>query len=217
MMRKTWLEYVRRLTGLGILVILGVAVGIWDMTRVAASREHALPGEGKSETVGQRDVAVGVVELSAILQRIPELRAELAALQSDVQRAQAQFQKRQSDLLAFQRELQTLAPGSPEFERHQESLKQQLTQLQTEMQIQQQQFFDRERQAYLQAFEKIEKAIAEVARKKGLVLVLRRTHAPAATATPQELLGFVSREVIWCEDQLDITEEVTRKLLGASE
>lgn len=218
MMGKMWFREVRRSPAVfWIVVVLGAGVGVWGMTRAVASRDQSSSSEEKGASPERRDITVGVVDLTTILQRIPELRAELAALQNDVQRAQSQFQKRQSELLVFQRELQTLTPGSPEFEKHQESLKQQLGKLQTEMQLQQQQFFDRERQAYLQAFERIEKAVQEVARKKGLILILRRTRPPTASATPQELLGFVSREVIWAEDALDITEEVTKRLLGASE
>ncbi|MBC7353170.1 MAG: OmpH family outer membrane protein [Thermogutta sp.] len=211
-MRKSpWNSF--RLSSVWLLSILVLCAGGWWL----GYHWHDFPPAARAEGAAadtQVDARIGVIDLPAVMQRIPELRAELTELQSDVQRAQSQFQKRQSELLSLQKELQTLSPESQEFQQRQQTLQQQMSQLQTEMQLQQQQFFERERKAYLSALGRIDEAVQKVARAKGLVIVLKQSRPPAATSNPQELLSYLAREVIWAEPQLDITDDVIRELLG---
>ncbi|ASV75066.1 hypothetical protein THTE_2464 [Thermogutta terrifontis] len=211
MRKSVWIAF--RANPVWLLSILAFCAGGWWL----GYHWHDFPPVARAETAAtdtRMNARIGVIDLPAVMQRIPEFRAELTELQSDVQRAQSQFQKRQSELLSLQKELQTLPPESQEFQQRQQTLQQQMSQLQTEMQLQQQQFFERERKAYLSAFGRIDEAVQKVARAKGLVIVLRQSRPPAATSNPQELLAYLAREVIWAEPDLDITDDVVRELLG---
>ncbi|WP_347242951.1 OmpH family outer membrane protein [Thermogutta sp.] len=211
-MRKSPLISFRLSSAWLLSIVVLCAAGLW-----LGQQWHDYPPVARAETAAtntEMNAKIGVIDLAAVMQRIPELRAELTELQSDVQRAQSQFQKRQSELLSLQKELQTLSPESQEFQQRQQTLQQQMSQLQMEMQLQQQQFFERERKAYLSALGRIDEAVQKVARAKGLIIVLKQSRPPAATSNPQELLSYLAREVIWAEPNLDITDDVIRELLG---
>lgn len=167
------------------------------------------PPAGESTTTPKWPIAV--VDLGMVLENLPQFRNEQMTLRADVERARSHFQNRQNVLVQQQQDLQKASPDDPGYREKIAALQQQINQLQTEFQIQQQEFYNRERQLLLGAYRQAAQAIEEIARERGFVLVLRTAREPTS-GNPQELLSYLGKEVIWSDPQIDITQAVIAKI-----
>jgi len=173
--------------------------------------------EGKarpSDDVSTTQWPIAVVDLAAVLENLPQFRNEQMALRMDVERARSHFQERQNVLVQQQQDLQKLSPDTADYKEKIAALQQQIGQLQTEFQLQQQEFYNRERQLLLGAYKQVERVVEEIARERGLMLVLRTTREPMG-GNPQELIGYLGKEVIWAESRIDITKDVIARIRGS--
>lgn len=181
-----------------------------------ATPGHGGPGESEqSNSTGGLPAGgawpVAVVDLGMVLENLPQFRTEQMALRADMERARSHFQNRQNALVQQQQELQKLSPETPEYREKIAALQQQINQLQTEFQLQQREFYDRERQLLLGAYRQASHAVEQIAKERGLILVVRTAREPTG-GSPQEVLSYLGKEVIWADPQIDITQAAIAKL-----
>lgn len=157
---------------------------------------------------------VAVLDVTAVMNEMPELRETRAAIQADFQRAQAQFQKRQQELVQRRQELQEKSASDPSLREEMEKLGRELEQFQAEIQLQQRELLAREGKALMEAYARLNAAVGAYCKERGIALVLRGTARPANAANPQEVLAYVNREVVWSQDGLDITPAIKSIVIG---
>lgn len=191
-------------------VVIGWLVSIPSPLGVAQEEKPDLP-EPRSTC---QPCPIAVIDVATVLENLPQFRSDQMALRADVERARSHFQERQNALVQQQQALQKVSPDAPDYKEKMARLQQEISQLQTEFQLQQQEFFNRERQLLLGAYKQMERAVAEIARERGLVLVLRTSREPTS-GNPQELLSYLGREVIWADATIDITKDVVAKIRSA--
>ncbi|MGQ9503935.1 MAG: OmpH family outer membrane protein [Thermogutta sp.] len=189
-----------------------VIIAVWFV----ATPGHGGPGESEQSNStgglpGGAAWPVAVVDLGMVLESLPQFRSEQVALRADMERARSHFQNRQNVLLQQQQEMHKLSPETPEYREKMAELQQQINQLQTEFQLQQQEFYNRERQLLLGAYRQASQVVEQIAKERGLILVLRTAREPTG-GSPQELLSYLGKEVIWADPQIDITQAVIVKL-----
>ncbi len=191
-------------------VVICSLVSMPSPLRAAQEEKPELP-EPRSTS---QPCPIAVIDVATVLENMPQFRSDQMALRADVERARSHFQERQNALVQQQQELQKASPDAPDYKEKMARLQQEISRLQTEFQLQQQEFFNRERQLLLGVYKQMERAVEEIARERGLVLVLRTSREPTG-GTPQELLSYLGREVIWADATIDITKDVVAKIRSA--
>lgn len=214
-------------TGIGIgalaacLLAAEPAIQGLGTTTAPADTRHASDGpadatvfQAAAEPAAALSGTVAVLDVTAVMNEMPELRETRAAIQADFQRAQAQFQKRQQELVQRRQELQEKSASDPSVREEMEKLGRELEQFQAEIQLQQRELLAREGKALMEAYARLNAAVGHYCKEHGITLVLRSTGRPAGAANPQEVLAYVNREVVWSQDGLDITPAIKSIVIG---
>lgn len=193
---------------------LGTTTGIAETRRTSdgPALTQVVPTTAESAAAASHTVAV--LDVTAVMNEMPELRETRAMIQADFQRAQAQFQKRQQDLMKRRQELQEKSSDEPAVREEMEKLGRELEQFQAEIQLQQRELLAREGRALMDAYTRLNAAVGEYCKTHGIALVLRNTGRPANVANAQEVLAYVNRDVIWAQDELDITPAIKAVVIG---
>ncbi|GEM_PF-6356478 len=222
-MMKSWTAGVRMSVLTAAVVVGGVlARGLVtipasaDDRRSSSSVTNAGILEDSSEPPSSSFNGVAVLDVTALLNEMPELRETRVAIQADAQRVQTQLQKRQQELLQRRQELQEKASDDPSLREEMRKLAEELQQFQAEVQLQQRELVTREGKALMEASSRLNDVVANYCKENGIRLVLRQVGRPAAVANPQDLLGYVNREVVWAESGIDITPAI-KEILAASD
>ncbi|NMC19038.1 MAG: OmpH family outer membrane protein [Thermogutta sp.] len=192
----------------------GTTAGAADMRPAGDTQADARVARTSAESAAPPPGAVAVLDVTAVMNEMPELREMRTSIQADFQRAQAQFQKRQQELVQRRQELQEKSADDPAVRGEMEKLGRELEQFQAEIQLQQRELLAREGKALMEAYARLNAAVSEYCKEQGIALVLRSTGRPANVANAQEVLAYVNRDVIWAQDGLDITPAIKGMLIG---
>lgn len=195
--------------------VMGTTIAPADTRRAGSGPAHASVIQAAAEPAAAASGTVAVLDVTAVMNEMPELRETRAAIQADIQRAQAQFQKRQQELARRRQELQEKSASDPSVREEMEKLGRELEQFQAEIQLQQRELLGREGKALIEAYARLNAAVGEYCKERGIALVLRSTGQPAGAANPQEVLAYVNREVVWSQDGLDITPAIKSIVIGS--
>lgn len=142
-------------------------------------------------------------------QKVVDMRTQLQSrgeqLRQDLSAKEQRVLKQKEELAASQ-----LAPGSPEYERMWEDLVKLSVETKTFKEISQAELTRQDMRITQAGYEDIYAAIAEVAKKKQLTLVLSQEEFSLASARTDELYSklYYRRPVLYSEPSLDITAEV---------
>jgi len=193
---------------------LGTTAGATDTHRATDGPAQIQVTQTAAESAASGPRTIAVLDVTAVMNEMPELRETRSMIQADFQRAQAQFQKRQQDLMQRRQELQDKSADEPALREEMEKLSRELEQFQAEIQLQQRELLAREGRALMDAYARLNAAVGEYCKMHGIALVLRNTGRPANVANAQEVLAYVNRDVIWAQDGLDITPAIKGVLIG---
>lgn len=193
---------------------LGTTAGAADSGHASNRAAQTQVAQTAAESAGSGPRTIAVLDVTAVMNEMPELRETRAMIQADFQRAQAQFQKRQQDLMQRRQEVQEKSADEPALREEMEKLSRELEQFQAEIQLQQRELLAREGRALMEAYARLNAAVGEYCKIHGIALVLRNTGRPANVANAQEVLAYVNRDVIWAQDGLDITPAIKGILIG---
>ena len=84
--------------------------------------------------------------------------------------------------------------------------------LETEIQLQGQDFLKREAALYNSKYQEIEKTVAEYAQEQQIDMVLRFIGDPVDEKNPNSVLSNINKPIVWHGDKLDITPAILQKL-----
>ncbi|GAB4131479.1 OmpH/Skp family outer membrane protein [Thermopirellula anaerolimosa] len=193
------------------LLVVGLAIRGFGTT--SDGPDDARVSQTAAESVPASPSLVAILDVTAVMNEMPELRETRAAIQSDFQRAQAQFQKRQQELMQRRQELQGKTAEDPALREEMEKLGRELEQFQAEIQLQQRELLAREGKALMEAYARLNAAVGKYCAEHKIAIVLRSTGQPANAANPQEVLAYVNRDVVWAQGGLDITPAIRSMLI----
>lgn len=181
----------------------------------AAPAPSAAPAEASAKTRAQ--LTIGVVDLDKAFSLYPRAIAERERLQAMSKGFREKVEAVTKVINQLREDLALLKEGSDEYEWKQyersEALKRREA-LNNLLKIQ----FDREREKYLVAmYEDLEVAIAEVAKARGVQLVLRLSPTPEPEdgqkdVQKQKLMNYEMRQLLYAGDEVDLTAAVIKFL-----
>jgi Skp family chaperone for outer membrane proteins len=185
-----------------LLVLAGLAVA-----RPAAAADSA--------------IRIAVANPSRILQQMQETQDKNKALKDEQARLTTEGQKKVQDLKDLQDKRDKFSKKrSPEYNDQTNEILQKQVELQTWDQVKKAEMTRRHKEDIKALFEKIQKAISDVAQEKKIDLVLTDFGAEipddVESLTPEQLHAMISQKnVLYSAPGLDISAEVTARLDAA--
>jgi Skp family chaperone for outer membrane proteins len=167
--------------------------------------------ESKSEPAGS--VKIGVVSIKRVFDESKKYASFEEEMTSEREQVLAQLEKARADIEAEKAGLKTLKPGSTEYMGQVKVLIEKQAKLDAEQEFQQQRIVVKRRQWVEQMHSDIVRTAAEVAKKRGLDLVLQNSEIDIA-GVPDDMLvlSILARTVMYAGGCVDITDEVMAQL-----
>ncbi len=158
---------------------------------------------------------VAVLDLDRVLEHHPRLPGQLKAIRQEFKAFQQSVIAKQQDLRQRAQKLQELSPGSPDFKQLQAELARIESTTAVDVKLKQKEFFTREAKAHYQAYRDITEAVARIASRHNIVLVLRYNSKQIDPDNRASIAEGLMRNVIY-QHKLDITDMVVQELGGAA-
>jgi Skp family chaperone for outer membrane proteins len=155
---------------------------------------------------------VGVCDPIKVLTQIQEYKDVMAKLKQDGDTLNNQVQVKKGQLQTEQDEIKLLLPTSDEFENKIEKLTEDNANTQAWMQAMQVNFARKQRLADKGLFDKVLKAIGDVAQAQGITLVMNSAHPDFPDSDKMDLNAFFQMVLmhtsLYNDPKLDITQQV---------
>lgn len=201
----------------------------WLLAALLAA--NLLPAQGPTGNGGKpadaavrpaQGVTIGVVDLDKAIELYPKAIAERERLQALSKTFAAEIDELTKQIDAIKSDLSLLKEGSPKREAREFDLGMALKQREGFANLRKSQF-DRELEKFeLTIYQELEGAVAEVAKRKGVQIVLRVRATPApedaakekesGNAQKQRLAAFDRRHVWFASDEVDLTPALIKYL-----
>jgi len=157
-------------------------------------------------------VKIAVVSIRNIFnnsKRHAQYRAQVLSTQS---RAKAQLEDLSKDITADEAGLKALKPGTADYMKQLQTMLDKRSKLDSQQEYLKQQRSLEDKNWMEALYQEVLKITKDVAKEKGVTLVLERTE-PEFPVTPDELMmTFSTHKVLYAENCMDLTEEVTARL-----
>lgn len=193
-MRTTWAWLV--VVGMG----LGVMIGIWRDASAA-------PGSAKL------DGPIGVVDMVKVFNDNEQWKAINAGLTKKRQAQEGEVEKLKEQIAAKQKQLDAYHPDSPDWIKCSEELLSLNTKAEVWARMEKART-ERLKKAWVEKnYTDVTKAIADVAKRHGLALVLTKEEIETNTEDSSRLFAqIINRKVVYHDPGLEITNEVLKKV-----
>ena len=136
-------------------------------------------------------------------------RAQVLSNQS---RAKAQLEDLSKDITADEAGLKALKPGTADYMKQLQTMLDKRSKLDSQQEYLKQQRSLEDKNWMEALYQEILKITKEVAKEKGLTLVLERTEPEFPISGEELMMTFSTHKVLYAENCVDLTEEVTARL-----
>jgi Skp family chaperone for outer membrane proteins len=195
--------------------VLSVRASLFPATLVALTLVCLSSGfaqEGARPTApGPKTVApapngtnVAVIDIAYIFKNHIRFNAQMKQLESEAQEFQGWMAEQEKALQAMKEGLKEFKPGTPEFQKAEETLANKGTAYQLEVRRRQQEVLQREASIYYDAYADLEKTVALVAQRNKIGIVLKFNREPIKRDDRNSVMQGLNRPVVY-HYGLDIT------------
>jgi Skp family chaperone for outer membrane proteins len=159
-------------------------------------------------------VLVAVVDIEYVFKQHTGLQQQKERFLAEVQAFEAQHTERRKQLIKKTERLRTYTSGSPEYRQLEAEIARDQSDLQCEFQLKRKEFVTREAKAIYDAYNDVVAAVAVVANRYNIGLVLRFDRESIDPLNRNSVLRGVSRSVVY-QNSLDISQLVADQVLAA--
>ena len=188
-------------------------------TLILSAALLAAPALAPSPTLAQQagTVRVAVVDPGKVIEALKETQALQAKVKGEIATLDEQQRQKQQEVADLKARRDQLNPDSPQYDQLNRDLLEKSISLQSWTTLNRADLERRQKVQIKVLYEKVEKAIGEIAKQQGIDLVLvQRTPVMPDTMdnlTMDQLRGILNaKEVLYANDAADLTGTVTAKL-----
>ena len=197
-MRKPFL-----LAALAASVALIVLVGMYASAQIPG-RQPVRPAYSGSP--------IALVDVSFIFKEHLRFKASMDQMKADVERAEADVKSIRTNIMRLAKQLDELNKGSLDHKKLEEEITQRQANLAVRVQLQKNEFLQREAKIYFQTYQQVLYTVENYAKRNGISMVLRFNGDPVDMAVPQSVLQHINKPVVWYAQDRDITKVVLDEL-----
>lgn len=193
-MRTAWVW------GSVVVVAAGLTVGLWRNSAVAQDAPAI-------------DAPIGVVDMVKVFNECEQWKAINAGLTKKRQSQDQEAEKLKEEIAAKTKQLDAYHPDSPDWVKGTEELIRIQTKAEVWAKMEKMRTENQKKHWVEKNYADVTKAIAEVAKKRGLVLVLTKEEIETNTEDSSRLFAqIINRKVVYSDKRLEITEDVLKRL-----
>jgi len=185
----------------GWIVVGTIAVIAWVLASSANLAQTPAPSGASA--------SIGVVDLVRVFNEFEQTRALNAELERYRQRLSEEQQQREEKLAIERQTLQGFAPDSTEYRERRQALQKMVIEYQAWLTVESETLKEEHFRWIERTYAAVIRGIDEVARRKGVQVVLTReeldTSVEDATVLQQQILN---RKVVYYDETLDMTDDV---------
>lgn len=192
-MKRTWVA------GCGVAVTAAVVFGVVRSSLVAQPAPPAA-------------IPVGVIDMVRVFNDCDQWKGIKDVLEKKTQQHNAEAEKRKEEITAKTQELDAYHPDKPEWAKCREDVARLRISAGVWAELQKNRFEQLQKQWVDRNYADISKIIADVAQRRGLVMVLVRDEiqADATKDYNQMFAQILNRKVVYYNPIIDVTEEVMK-------
>ena len=161
------------------------------------------PGAGHA-TRGRRP-ALALLDVSRIFKNHQRFKGMMDDMKADVERAEAQVKAEREAITKLAERLQEFHKGTTDYNEMEEELAKRQADLQVQVQLQKNEFLQREAKIYHNVYQEIWQATDYFCKQNGIDMVLRFNGEPVDVDRPDSVLTYINKPVVWYRRGLDIT------------
>ncbi len=186
--------------GLGIAIGLGGMIGAWRGARAA-------------EEAAAVNLPIAVVDMVKLFNENDQWKAINGGLTKKRQAQEAEAEKRKEEIAAKQKQLEAYHPDTPDWVKCSEDLLQLQTRAEIWVRMEKVRVEAQKKRWVERNYADVTKAIAEIAAKRGLAMVLTKEEIEPNTEDSNRLFAqIINRKVVYVDKRLDITDEVLKRV-----
>jgi Skp family chaperone for outer membrane proteins len=160
-------------------------------------------------------VLVAVIDVDYVFEHHAVFQQRLEWIRQQAKGYDAELAQRRREFAQKGEELEKLSPGSPDYRRLEEELARELSALQVQVQLRRKELLSQEAKSYYEAYNDVLRAVADVADRRRISLVLRFDRDNIDPRDRGSVLNGVSRGVVF-QRNLDVTQLVLDQIQAAS-
>lgn len=186
--------------GLVLAVAAGLSIGLWRSTAVAQDAPII-------------DVPIGLVDMVKVFNDCEQWKAINAGLTKKRQTQDQEVEKMKEEIAAKTKQLDAYHPDSPDWVKGTEELLRLQTKAEVWARLEKVRVEAQKKRWVEKNYADVTKAIADIAKKRGLVLVLTKEEIEPNTEDSGRLFAqIINRKVVYGDKRLDMTEDVLKRL-----
>ncbi len=152
-------------------------------------------------------VNVALIDISYVFKNHTVFTQRTEEIKQEVKDYEAQMNEQRKVLTDKRAGLQNFKVGSPDYEKLEADIANQIAQLEVAANQKRRDILEREAKIYFETYQEVQSSIAAFCTKHGIGLVLRYDSEPIDAADRASVLRGVNRAVVY-QDRIDITREI---------
>ncbi len=166
-----------------------------------------------AQEVPTLDFPVGIVDMVRVFNECEQWKAINAGLTRKRQAQDQEAEKMKEEIAAKTKQIDAYHPDTPDWTRATEELLRLQTKAEVWARMEKVRVEAQKKHWVEKNYADVTRAIAEVAKKRGLVLVLTREEIEPNTEDSSRMFAqIINRKVVYSDKRLDITEDVMKRL-----
>ncbi len=155
---------------------------------------------------------IAMIDTQAVFNSLPKVQQLKEALQGEVKQADALVKREQAEIKAMQDLLQGVTPGSEEYVQTEKQVAQRLSDLNLNVALQRKDFIKQEAEIYVKIHDEMHAEIRRYAKQNRIAAVFKLERSQPNASTPDSVVRALNRQIVFCEDELDITPIILQRL-----
>jgi Skp family chaperone for outer membrane proteins len=163
---------------------------------------------------GQSPAAVrlALLDVGRIFKNHARFKGMMEAMKADVERAEKQVKAERDEINKLGENMQEFRKGTIEYKQKEEELAKRQADLQVKVQLQKNEFLQREAKIYHNVYQEILQVTDYFAKQNRIDMVLRFNGEEVDVERPDSVLSFINKPVVWYDPGLDITNDILRNV-----
>jgi Skp family chaperone for outer membrane proteins len=155
---------------------------------------------------------LALLDVSRIFKSHQRFKGMMEDMKADVERAEAQVKTERETITKLAERLQEFRKGTPDYKQMEEELAKRQADLAVQVQLQKNEFLQREAKIYHSVYQEIWQATDYFCKQNRIDMVLRFNGEQVDVDRPDSVLTFINKPVVWYDRGLDITDPILQDL-----
>lgn len=161
---------------------------------------------------GMAGPRLALLDVSRIFKNHQRFKGMMEDMKADVERAEAQVKTERETITKLAERLQEFRKGTPDYKQMEEELAKRQADLAVQVQLQKNEFLQREAKIYHSVYQEIWQATDYFCKQNKIDMVLRFNGEQVDVDRPDSVLTFINKPVVWYDRGLDITDPILQDL-----